>query len=120
MKPLDRYALQKNKKSGYHSQCKDCRNLKFAKAAHHLTSVSRYQKYKKKEDVRLKARLEYGTPSSYACAVLNCKKNAQNLHHVDYDFAYDVIPLCVNHHKMEHARIVLEKFVLNNPEENES
>ena len=95
------------RKDGLHWQCRLCK-----KESDKLTRIRAKQKgieaRKKKVDAlkikaRNEARLEFKA-HNYKCAVILCTNIANELHHVDYNYALDVIPLCRQHHEKEHHK----------------
>lgn len=95
-----------HKSSGFMSKCKTCcreRDRKRAPAKNARRRIRRLtEEFKHKQKARLAARAKYKSPRLYDCAVLDCSKKAQDLHHVSYTDVYSVIPLCRKHHAANH------------------
>lgn len=60
----------------------------------------------KKSEARTKAK--HAFPGPYECAVLICEEPAE-LHHVNYEEALAVVPLCKKHHADDHRTHRKEK-----------
>lgn len=94
---------------GYDNQCRTCKS-KLTKAIsatrrdrNRVYNKVRYKDEKHKYDARKRAKLAY--PDTFQCAVLNCDVSAEDLHHVDYRLALDVVPLCRRHHRLWHETV---------------
>lgn len=91
-----------DRKYGRDSQCKSCKYKAVCKKKRVLRDAKRYEKNKIKPHARAKAR-KYYQGIEFKCSVLGCEKNGRDLHHVNYEKPLDVIPLCTEHHKMNHT-----------------
>lgn len=58
--------------------------------------------YAHKEAARAAAIKKYGD-KNFKCSVLNCEKDSENLHHINYNDYLAVIPLCRSHHADAHT-----------------
>lgn len=84
----------KRRYTGFGSRCKPCQS---ARDKQRRT----YNEVKKVKDaVRNKSKRIY--KETFECSVLSCGKKAE-LHHINYDDASEVIPLCKKHHRDVHS-----------------
>jgi transposase-like protein len=102
VKPADAFHKDTRRVGGLDYRCKDCKRKYNCTLSQQRRDARRYLKDKLKVVARTKARDFYGPASKKACAVLNCYERAEELHHVDYEDALAVIPLCVRHHRLNH------------------
>lgn len=91
---------------GLHWRCKQCtkkyEKTLAAKVSQKKRSKRKYEKYSAKPKARAKSFKYYGHAGKFRCAILNCQKLAEHLHHIDYDLPLDVIALCKDHHYRLH------------------
>lgn len=109
-KPLTNEYFPRNasRKSGFNPWCKICHRTA-AKSNREVflrksRDAAKYRKNKNKVKARQETRAKFGTASDYNCSVLNCPRRAENFHHINYDHPLDIIPLCQEHHDLEHYK----------------
>lgn len=90
-----------DRKDGFGSHCKKCRYLSQTAISQKRRDERRYEKLKNRTLARLEARKKYD-PLTLRCAVLNCLGECEELHHVNYQEPLAVIPLCRDHHRLNH------------------
>ncbi len=95
------------KLDGFDSRCKSCKRNKENISARRRRDSRRYEKLKNRCAARDKANRFYKM-EKLNCAVLNCSKISEELHHVTYEDPLAVIPLCTEHHRMNHELVNIE------------
>ena len=98
----DAFHRDARKTTGRTSRCKKCVAMADKKRA-------TYTPMKKAKDV-IRNRSKYIYAGTHECAVLRCTAKGQ-LHHIDYDNAEEVIPLCSKHHRQVHHLETLMKNI---------
>lgn len=104
--------IQDGRNKSNHGYCTICRKcVNSSVADRHFQR--RLNEHSGKHQARRSARKKWGVPSNYTCAVLDCDKSAEELHHVDYAFHESVIPMCSRHHQKLHSLEEFEKHFEN-------
>ncbi len=93
---------------GLTTRCIRCRKETTNAEQVRRRAARRSERTKNKNVARSMARQAYDV-STLKCAVLNCAAQAEDLHHVNYELALDVVPFCAKHHKMDHDLLRDEK-----------
>lgn len=95
------FSIDSSRSDGISWRCRKCAVLYVNKAAQRRRDARRYELQKSRCLARDKARKEY-KGKAFKCAVVTCSHLAEELHHVDYNEALAVVPLCRVHHKGMH------------------
>ena len=96
---------QKDKKSGFSSWCKSCKNAsalptKNINHAKHQAAWKEKNKEKLQAHSKLRNALKSGEVTKTECII--CGDNKSEGHHPDYSMPLDVVWLCRKHHKKTH------------------
>lgn len=83
-------------------RCKSCKNKAQNNRARQRREARRYEKDRMKVLARQRTRDILGPAVGSPCGVMNCKRGANDWHHLDYTYPLAVIPLCQEHHEMIH------------------
>ena len=99
--PEKHFSKDVRTRSGFAYVCKICVNKAVAKKHYNRRAASHSKRGRTL--ARENAQRRWGSASKYKCAVLDCDKMAQSLHHVDYALHESVIPMCNGHHSKLHS-----------------
>lgn len=107
-KSLSEFHKCVSRPDGHDWRCRSCKKSSDDKYRRKLIDARRYEKSKGKAKAREVARLHFPEfKKEYKCSVLNCPKMSEELHHVTYEDPLAVVPLCSDHHRMDHEIVKL-------------
>lgn len=102
-KPLTEFYKELLSKDGRASSCKKCKEERKDVRKRSAREKIYYEKNKNKKLARVAARKKYeNILNDLKCSVINCKLLCEELHHLNYNFPIDVVPLCQKHHSWFH------------------
>lgn len=90
-----------SRSDGLDWRCKRCKYDGETALARRRRDARRYARDKSRPSAREKANRYFGSASEVECSVFGCGETADEWHHLNYEYALVVVPLCRKHHDLE-------------------
>lgn len=109
-KPFSNFSSDRTRKDGYTIYCKICKG-NYDRKTYPITKKNKIDlsiEEARKLSTRILTKKIY-KGQKFSCAVLSCNMKGE-LHHIDYEKAEEVIPLCRKHHsRVHHLELIFKK-----------